>query len=435
MNSILRPSQSTSSTSTVGACFPRDIEPTALEEINEKVSAVFNAHTLTCEKPLAKEACNWLKDRVHLLAGEKKEITQLDPKLLQLVNSIRKAQWQPEIQAGDRLFINPVLGRALLAGNLDQSKVSRRDYEYRLRPNQMRNEETVRTAAISIANGLIIQSARPGLQKHLQAPILTESAYLKEVDSDEYDRGEDFFSCIDTNPAESWVEEETSESQLPATEELKAVPELVVDPNKEPLTQFFSKIPAIKENTALFKFLTDPSALPKGCIITCSGNELEIKNIGQFEIKVDLDKQIEPKLFTKLNRQTENEHLQYLKDKPINKDSKIPSSYTIGNLAYFGSLGPNLWKMLKGKGAKNESSQLLDPNNPIKLVIDPENANRIRFEGLTPGLSKAIDTLDFGNINSLGKQYCTLLLNQSAWVGKDNYILDDLFKLIELTKI
>jgi hypothetical protein len=434
MNSILRPSQSTSSTSTVGACFPRDIEPTALEEINEKVSAVFNAQTLTCEKPLAKEACNWLKDRVHLLAGEKKEITKLDPKLLQLVNSIRKARWQPEIQAGDRLFINPVIGRALLAGNLDQSKVSRRDYEYRLRPNQMRNEETVRTAAISIANGLIIQSARPGLQKHLQEPIFKESAHPEEVDSEEYDRGEEFFSCIG-DPPESLLGEETSESPTAAVDALKVVPELIVDSNKEPLTQFFSKIPAIKKNTALFEFLTNSSALPKGCIITCSGNELEIKNVGQVEIKVDLDKQIEPQLFTKLNRQTENEHLQYLQDKPINKNSERPSSYTLGNLAYFGSLGPNLWKMLKAKGSKNESSQLLDPNNSIKLVIDPQNENRIRFEGLPAGLSKAIDTVDFGNIHSLGRQYGTLLLNQSAWLGKENYILDDLFKLIELTKV
>lgn len=432
MNSILRPSQSPSFTSTVEASF----SSTELEEINEKVSAVFKAtEQVTREKPMAKEACNWLKDRVHLLAGEKKEITQLDPQLLQLVNSIRKAQGQCEIQKGARLFINPVIGRELLAGNLDQSKVSRRDYEYRLRPNQMRNEETVRTAAISIANGLIIQSARPGLQKHLQEPIFTKSAHPTEVDSEEYDRGEEFFSCIDRDPPESLLGEETSESPSAAVDELKAVPELVVDSNKEPLTQFFSKIPAIKENTALFEFLTNSSALPKGCIITCSGNELEIKNVGQVEIKVDLDKQIDPQLFTKLNRQTENEHLQYLSDKPINKDSKRPSSYTLGNLAYFGSLGPNLWKMLKGKGAKNESSQLLDPKNSIKLVIDPQNENRIRFEGLSAGLSRAIDTVDFSNREILGKQYGILLLNQSAWVGKDNYILDDLFKLIELTKV
>ncbi len=91
--------------------------------------------------------------------------------------------------------------------------------------------------------------------------------------------------------------------------------------------------------------------------------------------------------------------------------------------------------MLKGKGAKNESSQLLDPKNSIKLVIDPQNENRIRFEGLSAGLSRAIDTVDFSNREILGKQYGILLLNQSAWVGKDNYILDDLFKLIELTKV
>jgi hypothetical protein len=431
MTSILRPSQSPSFTLPVEASF----SSTELEEINEKVSAVFKAtEQVTREKPMAKEACNWLKDRVHLLAGEKKEITQLDPKLLQLVNSIRKAQGQCEIQKGDRLFINPVIGRQLLGGNLDQSKVSRRYYEYRLRPNQMRDKDTVYTAARSIANGLIIQSARPVIQKHLQESIFTESAHPEEVDSEEYDRGEEFFSCIGA-PPESLLGEETSESPSAAVDELKAVPELVVDSNKASLTQFFSKIPAIKENTALFELLTNSSALPKGCIITCSGNELEIKNVGQVEIKVDLDKQIDPQLFTKLNRQTENEHLQYLSDKPINKDSKRPSSYTLGNLAYFGSLGPNLWKMLKGKGAKNESSQLLDPKNSIKLVIDPQNENRIRFEGLSAGLSRAIDTVDFGNIHSLGKQYGTLWVNQSAWVGKDNYILDDLFKLIELTKV
>ncbi|MEI8329692.1 MAG: hypothetical protein WCG14_06820 [Chlamydiia bacterium] len=215
------------------------------------------------------------------------------------------------------------------------------------------------------------------------------------------------------------------------------------DPRKK-VVNFFEQMAIFKENPELLTSIVKDLQFPLNCKITSIKNgELKIEGLDPIGLKVDLTKEISPEEFYSLNRQESCEHLSLLIDKPTNPDVKDPKlSPTLGNLKYFGSLGPKLWAKLKGWSTQ-EPSQLLDPSNPIiTLTIDSTNSNRLRLQGLSEGLQNVIDTVDFDSIGCEEKKYCKISVNKDAtvwqpvyWSAKDNYIVEDLLKLITLTKV
>ena len=229
-----------------------------------------------------------------------------------------------------------------------------------------------------------------------------------------------------------------SEDDLSFCQEL-LVPE---DPSKTEVTNFFKQMPIFQQHEELLTSIIKDLKFPLDCRITSTGGELEIKGLDPIGLRVNLATGISVDSFKILNRQEQTQHLFLLKDKPPNQDPiDTITSPTLGNLKYFGSLGPKLWGQLKS-WSNAEPSQLLDKSNSITLTIDSDNQNRLRFQGLSKGLQNVIDTVDFDCIGSIGEKYCKISVNEDATLWQpvyksvqDNFILEDLLQLITLTKV
>ena len=215
------------------------------------------------------------------------------------------------------------------------------------------------------------------------------------------------------------------------------------DPRKTVVTQFFQKMPIFKHHEELLTSIIKDLKFPLDYRITSTGGgELEIKGLDPIGLRVNLATFISLDSFKILNRQEQTQHLSLLKDKPPNQDPiDTITNPTLGNLKYFGSLGPKLWGQLKS-WSNAEPSQLLDKSNSITLTIDSDNQNRLRFQGLSKGLQNVIDTVDFDCIEPNGKKYCKISVNEDATLWQpvyksvqDNFILEDLLQLITLTKV
>ena len=217
------------------------------------------------------------------------------------------------------------------------------------------------------------------------------------------------------------------------------------DPRKKEVINFFEQMTIFQHHPELLTSIVKDLQFPLNCKITSIKNgELKIEGLDPIGLKVDLTKTILADEFSRLNRQESCEHLSLLIDKPTNPDVKDPKpSPTLGNLKYFGSLGPKLWAQLKDWSTQEPSQLLNSPKPIITLTIDSTNSNRLRLQGLSPGLQNVIDTVDFDSIECEGKEYCKISVNKDAtlcwqpvyWGAKDNYIVEDLLKLITLTKV
>ena len=248
---------------------------------------------------------------------------------------------------------------------------------------------------------------------------------------DSNERSSTYLSCSEDDLS-------CSEDDLSFCQEL-LVPE---DPSKTEVTNFFKQMPIFQQHEELLTSIIKDLKFPLDCRITSTGGELEIKGLDPIGLRVNLATGISVDSFKILNRQEQTQHLFLLKDKPPNQDPiDTITSPTLGNLKYFGSLGPKLWGQLKS-WSNAEPSQLLDKSNSITLTIDSDNQNRLRFQGLSKGLQNVIDTVDFDCIGSIGEKYCKISVNEDATLWQpvyksvqDNFILEDLLQLITLTKV